>query len=317
MDGKSARLFVEDLIRGTSRPDIVTKKRTYDMLNAGAEEFVSLTECIKKSEDLTTVADQAAYDLSADYLRLWLKTDDPRGGDYFVRYTDSSSVIHEILWRSYQKVFYDYNTTSVSLPSYFTILEKTSLPDQLTGTTTATGTQSGGAATLTDAGESFETYISARDRVHNTTSGKDYSGIVISVTSDTALVTAMFDTNGDPQGWASGDTWVIQPTARMQLQLDPPPETASETVTVPYVAKPNPVYSDYYTWQIQDVYHKAFCFYAAYLYLTEYQVQESVQSGDVLLADKYFNEFNRIVHRAKRDIDLSLSKQGYSLRMNK
>jgi len=312
MDGKTARIFTEHLIRAKSKSAVVGHKMTYDLMHAGAEEFVSMVQCIKRSADLTTVADQASYDLPANFLSLYLKTDDPRGGELFVRYTDTTSDEFIPLFKSYQSVVYENDDTSVNIPGSFTLHEKTSLPTQLTGTTTSGGTLSGGQADLTDTGEEFETYVAARDIVHN--SKKDATGIVLSVTDDENLVTAMFDSDGNPVAWANGDTWVIQPVARMQLQLVPPPETASETVTVPYLAKPNPVYSDYGTWLINGIYHKAFCFYAAYLYLAEYDIQAGVNVLNTNLGQTYLDQFNRIVHRANHEIDKSLGKTGYSMR---
>ena len=241
MDGKTARLFTERLIRAVSKADIVNRKLTYDLICQGAEEFVSLTNCIKESQSITTVASTASYDLNADFLQLYLKTDDKRGGDYFIQYNDGTNT-HTILYKAYQKVIYDNQTTEKNIPDYFTIKPKTSLETQISSTTTSAGTQSGGQSTLTDTATTFtDEAVSAGDIVYNTT--KDATGIVIAVAAN-ALTTAMFDYDGNPVDWGSGDSYVIQPVSRMQIQFDPPCLTAAHTATVYYAAKPNPVYSE-------------------------------------------------------------------------
>ena len=312
MDGKAARIFTEQLIRAANKADIVKRKLTYDLLNMGANEFCRLTKCIVGSQDITTVADQASYDLEPDYIMPYLKTEDPRGGKFFVHFNDGTTV-HTILFKAYQKVIYDNQSTAIAIPGNFTIHEKGSLGSQVTGTTTSAGALSGGQATLTDSGGGLLTAVNARDIVHN--SSKDAVGVALSVTSDTALVTAIFNDVGNPVPWASGDTYVIQPAAIKQLQFDPPTSTAAYTATIHYIATPPPVYSDFGTWRVSDLYHPAFCFYAAHLYLGQ-DVIKSPDGGEVKIAmgAKYLNEFNRLVREAKSEIDAGLGKTGYSMR---
>ena len=311
MDGKTARLFTERLIRAVSKSDIINRKLTYDLIGQGTEEFVSLTNCIKESQSITTVASTANYDLNADFLQLYLKTDDKRGGDYFIQYSDGTNT-HIVLYKSYQKVIYDNQTTDKSIPDNFTLHEKTSLEDQISSTTTSAGTESGGQSTLTDTTTTFtDEAVSARDIVHNST--KDATGIVIAVDTN-ALTTAIFDHAGNPVDWASGDSYVIQPVSRMQIQFDPPCLTAAHTATVYYAAKANPVFTDYSTWQIQDQWHKAFCYWAADAYLAQYEIETPEGGAKLMSGKKYDDKFKDIVRRAKYDIDKGLGKKGYSMR---
>jgi len=311
MEGKTARLFTERLIHAISKATVINRKLTYDLLGQGADEFVSLTNSIKESQTVTTVASQASYDLNADYMQLYLKTGDKKGGDYFIQYSDGTNT-HITLFKPYQNVIYDNQTTAVLIPSNFTIYEKTSLETQISSTTTSAGTQSGGSSTLTDTATTFtDEAVSARDIVHNST--KDATGVVIAVDTN-ALTTAMFNHKGDPVGWASGDAYIIQPVQRMQLQFDPPPSTASHTATVYYAAKANPVYTDFATWQIQDQWHKAFCYWAADAYLAQYEIETPEQGAKLVSGEKYNKKFEDIVRRAKYEIDKGLGKKGYSMR---
>lgn len=311
MDGKTARLFTERLIRAVSKANIINRKLTYDLIGQGAEEFVSLTTAIKESMTITTVAEQASYDLNANFMQLYLKTDNQRGGDFFIQYNDGTDT-HIVLFKAYQNVIYDNQTTSIEIPSNFTLHEKTSLEDSISSSTTSAGTESGGQSTLTDTGTTFtDESVSARDIVHNST--KDATGVITAVDTN-ALTTAIFDHDGNPVGWASGDSYVIQPVPRLQLQFDPPPSTASHTVTIYYVAKPNPVYTDYLTWQIQDQWHKAFCYWAADAYLAQYEIETPEQGAKLISGEKYNKKFEDIVRRAKYEIDKGLGKKGYSMR---
>ena len=85
-------------------------------------------------------------------------------------------------------------------------------------------------------------------------------------------------------------------------------------MTIHYVAKANPVYSDYGIWLVSDIYHAAFCYYAAHLYLGE-EIIKSQDGADVKMAMgvKYLNEFNRLMYEAKSEIDAGLGKTGFSM----
>ena len=108
---------------------------------AGAEEFVSRVACIRETQSITTVASTADYDLNGDYFRMYLKTGQRRGGNFFIKYNDGTTD-YFIQFKSYQRVIYDNETTAVTIPSNFTIHEKTALGSQVTGTTTSAGAES-------------------------------------------------------------------------------------------------------------------------------------------------------------------------------
>ena len=311
MDGKTARLFTESLIRAVSKATIVDRKLTYDLLHQGAEDFVSLVGCIKESQTVTSVDGTSTYDLNSDYLRLYLKDENPRGGEYFILYSDGTTT-HTVYFKSYQAVIYDNQTTEQAVPSYFTLVEKSSLPTQISSTITSAGAESGGQATLNDTATTLSDSVSPRDIVHNVT--QNATGIVLTVSTNSAT-TAMFDAEGHPARWDSGDSYIIQPVHLMQIRFEPPSSASGHTATVHYIAKPNPVYTDYGTWQIQDQYHKAFCYWAADAYLAQYEIDEQGKGVNLLAGKKYLDRYNDIVRRARRDIDKSLGKSGYSMRM--
>jgi hypothetical protein len=162
----------------------------------------------------------------------------------------------------------------VSKPDSFTIVDDNTLDSQATGTCTSAGALSGGQATLTDSAADFSD-VSAGDIIHNTTDGS--MGIVLSKTSSTVLVTALF--GGTDNDWDSSDAYVIQPQGRLQLKFDPPPSTASHTLTVHYIQRPKPVYSDYGVFRFQPQHMDAIIKYAAFNY--KYRDQEP-NFGDAL-----------------------------------
>lgn len=269
---------LRELLGESSTSEWMDSFTSYTYLNQAAREFVQRTECLRSEQTITTVAEQSAYDLNSDFMQLWMRDS---GNIPFIKFYDGSSYSW-CWWRDYPDVYLGNVTTSVSHPSSFTITDNATLPTRLTGTASSAGALSGGQATLTHATANFVTgKVSPGDQVHNTTDGSD--GIVLSVTSATALVTALF--GGTENDWDSSDAYVIQPQARWKLILDPPPSTSSYTVTVPYVQMPDPVYSDYGRWRIPDGAHMTIVQYAAFLY--KYRDREP-QYGDQLY--KWFEQ---------------------------
>lgn len=256
MDGKTITNRVLQLLNETSSSALINTRATYDFINDGAKDWVFKTECLTAEETLTTVASQAGYVLPADYLGLYLK----ESNKFFVKYYDSSNYIF-IYYRDYADVYYDNDTTTVDIPSYFTIKDYGSLYAQVTGTASADGAASGGKCLLTTATDKFDN-VSAGDMVHNTTDGSD--GVVLSKTDNKNIYIALFGgTNNDI---TSGDSFVIQPRGRMQLICDPPPTTGSQSIYVPYLQAPAPVYDDYGIFRISFDYTEALASYAAWRY---------------------------------------------------
>lgn len=264
MDGKSLTNGLADLLNESiTHSTFLESKATYDYLYEAALEFCRRTRVLTYSQDITTVADQTNYDLNADFLSLYLRDNSNR---YVVKFDDGSNE-YFLPFRDYESVSYANQTTSVAIPSNFSIIDKQTLTAKITGTVTSDGAASGGECTCTDSTAPFAN-VKVGDDIHNTTDGSD--GVVISVTSTSALVVALFGgTNND---WTSGDAYVIVPQGRKQLVLDPPPSTAGYTVTIKYVQKPEPVYSSYRTYRFDRQYEPAIIKYAAWLY--KYKDQE-------------------------------------------
>lgn len=235
-------------------------KSIYYFLNKGAIEVVEKVACAHAEQTITTVADQTNYDLNANYLGLHLRD---KSGNYFIKYNDGSTD-YFLNFARYPDVIAENNTDSVLIPSRFTISDRLAAFSRVTGTTTAAGVASAGESTLTDSpNATFSTSgVSPHDIVHNTTDGSD--GYVISVTSETALVTALF--NGTDNDWSNTDAYAIQPQGRKQLILDPPPSTAGHTITMYQIVKPSPVYADYNTWNFPEQYNMAAIYFACAMY---------------------------------------------------
>ena len=233
MDGKDLLRRLRQLLNEESTGGWLDNQTFYDWIYDAAVEYVDRTGCLRDTQSITTVAEDSAYDMNPDFLRLYLKNSD---NNFYIKYNDGSND-HFLTWRDYEDIFYEKNTDSVSVPSRFTIIDA-DIPTQLSGTASAAGAATGGQCTLTASG--FAT-VDAGAIVHNTTDGSD--GVVLSKTSSTVLVTALFGGTGND--WSNGDSYVIQPQARYQLIIDPPPSSASHTITLPYIKRPAPVYSDY------------------------------------------------------------------------
>lgn len=255
MDGKDLLRRLRELLNEDSDSSWLDTQTSYDFLYEAAKSLVDRTGCLRTTQSITTVADDDEYDLAPDFLRLYLRND----GDYYIKFYDGSNNTFPT-WVDYGEIVHQDTPTSVAIPSHFTIIDVAD-QSQATGTTTSAGASSGGECTLTDTAASF-TDVNAGAIVHNTTDGSD--GVVLSKTSSTVLVTALF--GGTDNDWSSGDSYVIQPQSRYQLFLDPPPSTAGYTITVYYLQRPAPVYSDYGIYRFPSQYTEPLVKYAFWLY---------------------------------------------------
>jgi hypothetical protein len=257
MDGKELLYKLRHLLNESADSGFLDNKTSYDYLNEAAYEFIRRTKFLKTTQSITTVADQSTYDLGTDFIEMYLKEDENRP---YIKINDGGSD-QFIYWKDYEDIVFSNNTTSVAIPGGFSIVNDSTLDSRITGTTTSAGAASGGECTLTDTAADFST-VNAGDVVHNTTDGS--MGVVLSKTSSTVLVTALF--NGTANDWTSGDSYVIQPQSKLQLVLDQPTSTAGYTITIYYIQRPAPVYSDYGIFKIQRQYMDALVKYAFWLY---------------------------------------------------
>lgn len=237
MDGKDLLRRVRNLLGEASTSTYLDERTTYDFLYAAAQKWVIETECLTATQTITTTASGATYTLNGDYLSLYLKENDR----YYLKYYDASDY-YFLYFKPYQEVIFDNNTTAVSVPSYFTIKDDETLDTLISDTADNDGgTAVGGKATLTMDTAVF-TDVTPGDIIHNTSDSSD--GVVLSTESTLKILNVALFGGTDNEIDAS-DAFIIQPRKRFQLQFDPPPSTASHTVTFYYVRKPKPVYTDY------------------------------------------------------------------------
>jgi len=302
MDGASLSREVAELLNEGSTSGWMDAKTTYDALYAAAIATVQRTNCITTTQSITTTADTRDYVLNADFLKMYLMDDSSR---HFITYTDGDSNVYYIYPVTYDSIILGNQTTSIDIPSGFCVRDATAY-SRLTGTTTSAGTASGGACTLTDSTATFTTnVVSAGDFVNNVTDGSH--GVVISVTGQTALVTALF--GGTDNDWSSTDTYYIHRQKRMYLTVDPPPSTASETITVYYVQKPAPVYSSYYSYNLPYSLKDALVYYAAWKY--KYRDREPN------FGDKWFQFWDLAVRQYGREMNQARTTSGYKVNLSK
>ncbi len=305
MDGKELKYKVQLLLGEEYDSDFLDEKTVYDVLNEAALIITRTTNAISASQSITTVADQTDYTLDADFLKLYLRDSNM---NLFIRYSDGTST-YFLPIKDYAKIVYNNNSSSVTIPDIIAITDDRTLDSQLTGTCTSAGTLSSTSkeATLTDGTADFSD-VSAGDVVHNTTDSS--SGIVLSKTSSTVLVTAMFP--DDPsastdQDWDSSDAYVIQPQGRLKIVLDPPPSTSGHTITVDYIAKPSPVYANYRTFRFQPHLNNATVKYAAWL--LKYMDREPN------FGDKWYVVAENEMRRAKHGLDNAFNRKGVPLNL--
>jgi len=284
MDGLGLLYSLRNLLNEDVSSAFLDDRTSYEYLWQAAKTFASRAGVLKATQDIITVAGTSVYNLNPDFDKLYLKDSN---NNFIVKYDDGTTQTF-LPWKSYDRVIYENNTTSTVAPSNFTLLDA-QLPAQITGSATTTATSIGNLTLLTDTAVDF-TNVGLGDIVHNTTTGE--SGYVVSKTSTTVIGTALFGGSGT---WTSGDTYVIQPQGRLQIIIDPPPSASGDTITVYYIQVPDPVFTDYGVYRIQQKYIPLLVGYAAWLY--KYRDREPD------FGDKFFAQFERGVREANSSLD--------------
>lgn len=282
MDGaKLTRLVLDALDEKDLSDNFADQRRIYENLDWAAEIFCSETHILRTSVDITTIADQQAYDLPPDFIELYMKNNSGRN---YLKYTYDTDEVCWVYRRSYEKIFKADYTESQETPNAFAIIEKEVKEDLIEGTATSIGAVSGGECILTDTAALFLTTnkVYPRDIIHNITDGSD--GYVISITDETHLVCALFD--GTDNDFTVDDVYKIQPAAERQVMFEAPSETADHVLTVPYICTPSPVYSDFGFWRLRPRSCRAIAWGAGSLFkVPKRQFKESAELGGHFAAE--------------------------------
>jgi len=298
MDGKDLRRRLARLLLENDDSSYLDKRSSYDFLFEAAKELGRRTKSLTTTQDITTVANQAAYTLNGDFLGMYLTTPDNR---FYIKYNDGTNDTF-IYFDDYEAVIYANDTTGVTIPNRFSIMDKQTLASRVTGTCTTAGDETGNKALLTDAAGDFSD-VWAGDTIHNTTDVSD--GVVVAKTSTTAISSCLF--GGTDNEWDSSDAYIIQPQGRFQLVLDPPPSTASHTVTVYYLQRPVPVYCDYDVYRFPLDYTEALVKYAAWLY----KYRDSAPD----FGDKFYVYWDRQVSNAAHGINSTRQRKAWGVNL--
>ena len=278
----------------------VDQKSGFDYLYEASRDFSKEVKAFHNTADIATVASQTEYSLPPDFMEIL--TQDGYGNKT-IQFTDLSGNVSWLSRIGYGKLLWENNTTSVSNPTEFAITD--GFPaDRLIGTATANGVNSGGESVLTDINADFSS-VSVGDSVVNTT--RNYIGVVLSTygvmttqsgqkiltqsgipITTTLLVTAMFDVSSSQSAyanWTAGDNYFIQPQSVYDIVVNPPPATSGMIISVPYICRPFPVYSDYGSYSFATGYEEALLKYAVWLY--KYRDSKGNQ-GDALY--RYYDQ---------------------------
>ncbi len=248
-DGREMTRRLKLDLRESDNSAFINTYLSYRYINEAASNYVMRTNSVRTTQSITTVADQAEYSLAPDHLSIYVQ----QGGKRYIKYNDgSTNFFPEFI--DHEEIVHRSSSASTAIPSQFTVIDHPTLGSIITGTTTSAGAVTRGECTLADSGGGFSGNASVGDMVHNETDIDSNSngsyGVVVAITSDTALLVALF--GGGDADWTSGDSYVIVPQGRLQLILDPPPTTAGHTITVYYNARPTPVFAPFRTFRIQS-----------------------------------------------------------------
>lgn len=245
MDGKQLTVAVLNNIDEYSIAEKeMRQRRIFECLDQACALFCRETRMYKSQATLITVATQQDYHLPPDFIDLWMQN---ASGQYILRYTAVANTYwpRVIPWAA---ILRQNLTVNQEIPGHVCIRDRDAAEVNIAGTADADGALAHGLTILEDADKHFTGVdrVWPRDLIHNETTGAD--GYVITVTDDTHLTTALFD--GSRNRWKTNDSYTIIPATEKQLTLEAPAATADHQILVPYIAMPNPVFSDYAQWRL-------------------------------------------------------------------
>jgi hypothetical protein len=303
MNGESLTFQLNNLLSEISGSQWVNQRTSYSYLYEGARKFAARVKSLTANDTIYTVANQTAYDLNSDFANLYFR--DSRN-NLVIKYADSSNNVTWIPYRNYDAIQQADNTEPGDVAN-FSISDQKTLNDRITGTASASNSVSSlFESTLNGSGFGTAT---VGDDVNNLTSGA--RGIIIEKVSNSALVTALFDSSGatDTLGWTSGDAYVIVPQGLKQLILDPPPSASSDVITIEYLQEPPPVYSPYRTYRFDQQYEMAIVYYAAWLY--------KYRDGKMDQGDRWFKSWDTMCRNATKEANKQLGRNTFRVNMMK
>ncbi len=275
---------------------------SYEYLWDGATKFAERTNFLKNQQSITTVTGQTSYVLNADFLKLYLMDNT---NNFILGYTPVGANIQFVQWRQYDDIVYRGQSASTNaIPNWWTVLDYPTTYSALSSTATSTGSKVNNTSTLTDTAGNFVN-VNPGDRVHNTTDASD--GVVLSVTSTTVLVAALF--GGTNNIFTSGDAYTIQPQGRVQLIVNPAPANSADTMTLYYVQRPAPVFSDLGFYRIPIQHQDAIVSYATWKY--KYRDREPV------LADHLYQYFEQEIKRVTSVYKSSVNKRDFRVTLKR
>lgn len=288
MEGFTLKRSLRELLSETSSGTFMNDRTTYDNLYAAVQDFNFKTHYLTATQTITLSANVSEYNLNPDFVTLALY--DSYNRPYMKHtYGTTDSFIFS---RDYSNVVLENSSSPATIATGYSITDADQ-PTNITGTATSSGASSNGECTLTDSTAPFET-VAVGDFVHNTTDGSD--GVVTSKTSSSAIVCVLFE--GTANYWTSGDAYVIVPQPRYKVVISPTP-SATATLTVVYVQRPNPVYSEFRAYKLPFNYTLPIVQFAAFLY--KYRDREP-NFGDYMYRN--YDAFTRkVATEMRRGID--------------
>lgn len=276
----------------------VDKYTSYEYLWDGATKFGERTNFLKAQQVITTTIGTGAtqaYNINADFLKLYLMDNT---NNFILGYTPAGASIQFVQWRQYDDIIYrGQSTVSNPVPSWWTVLALPTELSPINSTVTSTGALTKGTSQLTDSTASFLTSVAVGDRIHDYTDGSD--GVILSITDNTHLTAALF--NGTNNFFTNGDSYSVQTQGIVQLIVNPACSVAGDAITLYYIQRPAPVFSDLGVYNFPAQHINAIISYATWRY--KYRDREPV------FADHLYQVFEAEIKRIAQMYKSSVNKR--------
>ncbi len=286
MDGRTGtRAMLRALNEAGFSSTYLNRRDAYEKLDEAACDFARRAFCLTNTVEIITVAGRQAYDLPPDFLEPLVKGGD---GRFFGAYEDSAGDRSFPVLTSFEKIRLA-SLDSADVPGSFCIMDKQTRPVLVEGSATGAGAEANGESALTDTSASFTGTVNKRDVIHKVTDGDD--GVVLSVSGVSDLLTAIFNSSGEPVGWTAGDSYSILPMSRNSILLDAPSASGGGIFVLDYYCLPAPVFSEFSFWRFDPKCCRAICKEGAALFLDEKKEWKAAKG--------LHNEFAREIRQAR------------------
>ena len=302
MEGYTLLRTIREMLNETSTGTFLNDRTSYEYVYSAVQDFNLKTHYMTNVQTINVIAGKSEYDLNADFVDMALMDSYNRK---FIKCTSGGSDTF-VFSRDYASVVMENSSTSSPIPVSYSIVDN-STQDTLEGTASIVSNGTGESYVY---GASLDvTSAQAGDYIHCTTTGNDGVIVVNKAVAPPGYLTACIFSDGTPSNGTNTGAFIIVKQPRFKLVLSPTP-SANSTITVPYIQRPDPVFSPYRAYRLPFNYMLPIVQFAAFLY--------KYKDRDPNYGDSFFKYYDGFVRKISAEMRRAIpGKQGIRVNLSK